>query len=209
MMTIDFISSRCGAVAALCLERLADAARRLRGDRRGAAAVEFAMMSPFLLGLLVPIADLGTYVYDTMQLQLAAQAGAEYAARHDWDPNGILAAMQNAAPSLNLSASDMSVPNSTDLLPGTCYPSASSCTLANTAFVAGNVQVCGCVDPTTGALTKVGCTNPRPTCASTTLTSGIYYTIGAQMQYKTISGLKYPVIANNTLMTAWATVRVQ
>lgn len=213
-MTIDFISSRCATVAVLCLERLADAARRLRGDRCGAAAVEFAMMTPFLLGLLVPIADLGTYVYDSMQLQLAAQAGAEYASRHDWDPNGILGAMQNAAPRLNLSTSDATVPHGTDLLPGVCSPAATSaqatqCTNSGGSFVAGNVQTCGCVDPTTGAMTTVTCSNPRPTCAATTLSSGVYYTIGAQMKYKTISGLQYPFIANNTLMTAWSTVRVQ
>lgn len=208
-MTTFFTTRRCGTLAALCCERLGDAARRLRGDRRGAAAVEFAMIAPFLLGLLLPIADLGTYVYDSMQLQLAAQAGAEYAARHDWDPNGILSAMQNAAPRLNLSTNDQSVPNTTDLLPGTCYPSSASCSSSNAAFVAGNVQACGCVDPTTGAMTNVTCTNPRSTCAGSGLTSGVYYTIGAQMRFKTITGLQYPFIANSSLMSAWGTVRVQ
>ena len=208
-MTTDLTKSRCGTMAALCLERLVDAVRRLRGDRRGAAAVEFALMTPFLLGLLVPIADLGAYVYGSMQLQLAAQAGAEYAARHDWDPNGILGAMQNAAPRLNLSTNDQSVPNTTDLLPGTCYPSGSTCSSSNAAFVAGNVQACGCVDPTSGAMTAVTCTNPRSTCAGSGLTSGVYYTIGAQVRYQTITGLQYPFLANNSLMSAWATVRVQ
>jgi Flp pilus assembly protein TadG len=208
-MTTDFTTSRCGTLAALCRGRLVEAARRLRADRRGAAAVEFALVSPFLLGLLVPIADLGAYVYDSMQLQLAAQAGAEYAARHDWDPNGILSAMQNAAPRLNLSTNDSSVPNTTDLLPGKCYPSGASCTSGNAAFTASNVQACGCVDPTSGAMTTVTCSNPRPTCTGSGLTSGVYYTIGAQMRYKTITGLQYPFIANNTLMSAWATVRVQ
>jgi len=208
-MTTFFTTRRCGTLAAHCFERLVYAVRRLRGDRRGAAAVEFAMMAPFLLGLMVPIADLGTYVYDSMQLQLAAQAGAEYAARHDWDPNGILAAMQNAAPRLNLSTSDSSVPNATDLLPGTCYPSGATCTSSNSTFSAGNVQACGCVDPTSGAMTTVTCTNPRSTCAGSGLTSGVYYTIGAQMRYKTITGLQYPFVANSSLMNAWATVRVQ
>jgi Flp pilus assembly protein TadG len=208
-MTTDLTTSRCRSMAVLCLGRLVDAARRLRGDRRGAAAVEFALMTPFLLGLLVPIADVGAYVYSSMQLQLAAQAGAEYAARHDWDPNGILSAMQNAAPRLNLSTNDTSVPNATDLLPGTCYPSGASCSTANAAFTAGNVQACGCVDPTSGAMNTVACTNPRSTCAGTGLTSGVYYTIGAQMRYHTVTGLQYPFIANNLLMSAWGTVRVQ
>jgi Flp pilus assembly protein TadG len=208
-MRTFFATSRCGTRAALCRERLVDAAQRLRGDRRGAAAVEFAMVAPFLLGLLLPIADVGAYVYTSMQLQLASQAGAEYAARHDWDPNGILSAMKNAAPRLNLSTTDLSVPNTTDLLPGTCYPSSANCSAANATFTAGNVQACGCVDPTTGAMTKVACTNPRSTCAGSGLTSGVYYTIGAQMRFKTITGLQYPFIGNNSLMSAWATVRVQ
>jgi Flp pilus assembly protein TadG len=208
-MTTFFTACRCRTLAALCRERLVDAARRLRGDRRGAAAVEFAMITPFLLGLLVPMADIGAYVYNSMQLQLAAQAGAEYAARHDWDPNGILSAMQNAAPRLNLSTTDLSVPNTTDLLPGTCYPSAANCSTTNVAFTAGNVQACGCVDPTSGAMTNVTCTNPRSTCAGSGLTSGVYYTLGAQMRFHTVTGLQYPFIANNSLMSAWATVRVQ
>jgi Flp pilus assembly protein TadG len=195
-MIPNYMTSSCGKVTAICVGALARVAGRLRHDRRGAAAVEFALMTPFLLGLLVPIADLGAYVYNSMELQLAAQAGAEYAARHDWDPNGILSAMQNAAPNLKLSTSDTGVPNNTDLLPS--------------PFDAGHVQACGCVDPTTGNMTTVACSNPRPTCTGgSQLQSGVYYTVGAQLRYQTVSGLQYPFIANNTLMTAIATVRVQ
>lgn len=195
-MTTDFVTSIGDKVAAACLDGLARIARRLRRDRRGAAAVEFALMATFLLGLLVPIADLGAYIYNSMQLQLAAQAGAEYAARHDWDPNGILSAMKGAAPNLNLSTLDSTVPNNTNLLP---YP-----------FDASHVQVCGCVDSTTGAMTAVTCSNPRPMCTGgMQLQSGVYYTVGVQKRYHPISGLQYPFISDNTLMTQLATVRVQ
>lgn len=195
-MAMKLATTSCGRTMATRLGGLAGAVQRLRNNRRGNAAVEFALMAPFLLGLFVPFADLGAYIYKSMQLQLAAQAGAEYAARHDWDPNGILAAMQNAAPSLNLSTNDNSVPNSTDLLP---YP-----------FDATHVQACGCVDSTTGNMTPVTCSNPRPMCAGgTQLQSGVYYTVGAQAHYKTISGLQYPFLTNNQLMTTQATVRVQ
>lgn len=208
-------TSRDGTMATR-LRGLARAVRRLRNDCRANAAVEFALMAPFLLGMLVPIADLGTYIYKSMQLQLAAQAGAEYAARHDWDPNGILSAMQTAAPSLSLSTSDATVPYNTDVLPGACFPSCAAHSTTypgadgTASFNASNVQACGCVDSTTGAMTPMTCTNPRPMCTGgTQLQSGVYYTVGAQMRYKTISGLQYPFIANNTLMTAVATVRVQ
>lgn len=195
-MVTKLATTSCGSTMAIRLGGLARAVRRLRNNRRGNAAVEFALMAPFLLGLFVPLADLGAYIYKSMELQLAAQAGAEYAARHDWDPNGILAAMQNAAPSLALSTNDHTVPNNSDLLP---YP-----------FDASHVQACGCVDSTTGNMTTVTCTNPRPMCTGgTALQSGVYYTVGAQMHYKTISGLQYPFLSDNQLMTTQATVRVQ
>jgi Flp pilus assembly protein TadG len=51
----------------------------------GAAAVEFAVAAPILLGLLVPVADLG-FAYSTqLQVQQAVQAGAQYASNHPWN----------------------------------------------------------------------------------------------------------------------------
>jgi len=185
--------------AAPRLGRLARALRRLGIARSGAAAVEFALMAPFLLGLMVPLADLGAYIYDYMEIQLAAQAGGEYAARNGWDPTGIQNAVLNAAPSLHLQLVDNNfMTNKSDVLP---YP-----------FPPANVQFCGCASGTT--ITQVpgpgqACPNPRPTCAGTGATSGLYYTVGAQTFYHTISGLKYPFIADGTVIQAWSIVRVQ
>ncbi len=134
--------------------------RRLRDARSGAAAVEFALVAPFLLGLMVPLADLGAYIYDYMEIQLAAQAGGEYAARHGWDPTGIQNAILAAAPNL---ISQITQP----------------------------------------------CPNPRPICTGTGVQSGVYYTIGAQTFYHTISGFKYPFLANGQVIQGWSIVRVQ
>jgi Flp pilus assembly protein TadG len=174
------------------LARLAGALRRWRAARGGAAAVEFAAIAPFVLALFVPLADFGAYVYDNMQLQLAAQAGAEYAARHEWSPTGIENAILTAAPSLNLSMTDANVPNSNDVLPSPFDPA--------------HVQFCGCASGT--SITQVACSNPRPTCANG-LQSGVYYSVGAQTVYHTISGFSYPFLANSQLLTATSTVRVQ
>ena len=176
--------------------QLARALRRLARSRRGAAAVEFALISPFLLGLMVPLGDLGAYVYDNMEIQLAAQAGGEYAARHAWDPTGIENAILSAAPSLNLQLVDnrFAPPNNTDVLPAPFTPT--------------NVQFCGCANGTTITNIVQPCPNPRPTCASG-FQAGVYYSIGAQTFYHTISGLKYPFIPDGTVITAWSTVRVQ
>ncbi|HEV2551365.1 MAG TPA: TadE family protein [Stellaceae bacterium] len=84
------------------LAALLSAARRGLGTEDGNAAVEFAIIAPVLVGLLVPVADYGLYIYDQMQLNLAAQAGMEYAARNGWAPAGIQQAAVNASPALSL-----------------------------------------------------------------------------------------------------------
>lgn len=55
--------------------------------RRGASAVEFALAAPVLAGLLVPLADLGIAYSRQIQVQHAAQAGAQYAVFHAWNTN--------------------------------------------------------------------------------------------------------------------------
>lgn len=60
--------------------------RRLFGkqdqDSSGIAAVEFGLMAPLLAIALICTVDLGLGVYRKMQVQNAAQAGAEYALTH-------------------------------------------------------------------------------------------------------------------------------
>ena len=51
----------------------------LAGHSAGNAAIEMAVIAPVLVLLLVGIADFGMAVYRKMQVQHAAQAGAEYA----------------------------------------------------------------------------------------------------------------------------------
>src|SRR5690349_13225623 len=67
-------------------------ARRLalmaRTDR-GNAAIEFALATPILIGLLVPVADLGIAMSQQLQVQQAAQAGAQYALLHGYNSSAI------------------------------------------------------------------------------------------------------------------------
>ena len=53
--------------------------RSCRGDQRGAAGVEFALVLTVLVIPLLNATDLGIYVYDAMELNGAAQAAAEAA----------------------------------------------------------------------------------------------------------------------------------
>ncbi len=62
----------------------------------GAAALEFALAAPFLLLLLVCLVELGDGVFEAMQVQNAAEAGALYVAKHGWSSAGISAAVINA-----------------------------------------------------------------------------------------------------------------
>lgn len=70
--------------------------RRCAADRRGGALVELAFAVPILTGLLVPIIDIGMGLYQKMQVQDAAQAGAEYAIQSGWNSAAIQSAVTNA-----------------------------------------------------------------------------------------------------------------
>jgi len=64
--------------------------RRLR-DRRGIAAVEFALVAPVLLLVVFTMYDLGEAMWRTTRLELAARAGAQYAFAKPLDEAGIAA----------------------------------------------------------------------------------------------------------------------
>jgi len=68
------------------------AALALFRHERGNAAVEFGMVTPIVAAIFVPSIDVGMGVYQQMQVQDAAQAGAQYAMAHGWN----ITAIQNA-----------------------------------------------------------------------------------------------------------------
>ena len=171
-------------------ERLGRAARRWMAEIRGSAAVEFALVTPVLIGLLVPVIDFGTYIYDKMQLQLAVQAGAEYAARNGWDPTAIPNAIVAAVPSLHLTTANNVRPQ---------------------PFDTAHVEFCGCASGTT--ITPAQCidpnTNQRNTCPNSNppVLVGIYMNLGVQMQYSSL--ITYPGISNPQTVSANAVFRFQ
>lgn len=65
-------------------------------DRSGVAAVEFALIAPMLVAVLLPMTDLGMGAYQKMRVQDAAEAGAQYALKHGYDSAAITSAAQNA-----------------------------------------------------------------------------------------------------------------
>jgi Flp pilus assembly protein TadG len=51
----------------------------------GTSAVEFALAAPVVIGLLVPVADLGMAFSQQIKVQQSAAAGAQYALFHAWN----------------------------------------------------------------------------------------------------------------------------
>jgi Flp pilus assembly protein TadG len=69
--------------------------RRLVRCDSGNSAIEFGLAAPILIGLLVPVADLGIAFAEQIQVQQAAQAGAQYALLHGYDNAAISSAVTN------------------------------------------------------------------------------------------------------------------
>ena len=139
----------------------------LRSAPRGAALVEFALILPFLILLLVLVIDFGFDGYRLMQVQAAAEAGAQYAVRNPnpWNPTAIAAAVLAATGSSGISA----------------IPAPS--------------QVCGCTDGNSfrnaGPATNGSCGGATPACASG---FGIYASVSTRLSYHTM--LPYPRLPN-------------
>jgi Flp pilus assembly protein TadG len=69
---------------------------RLRRSRRGVAAVEFGLMLPMLMILLVCIVELGRFLAQGEAVEKGLRAGAMYAARQDLPLTGtVIAEIQN------------------------------------------------------------------------------------------------------------------
>ena len=153
------------------------AARRGIASEGGNAAVEFGIIAPVLVGLLVPIADFGFYIFDQMQLNLAAQAGMEYAARNSWDPAATQQAAISASPSLNLTAQNVNVSQYCGCPSG------------------GSIVQQNCNDPNTGQ--QANCNNdPNQPLV------GIYVNVTTTFQYNTL--FNYPGIPSSVTLTSGA-----
>jgi Flp pilus assembly protein TadG len=100
----EFVSGIRG-VWSSAYARSVTAVRRTLRDSRGAAAVEFALCAPLLIGFIVPITDIGMRGYSSLQVEIAAQAGGRYAILHGWDSTGITNAVTSATGFTTIAAS--------------------------------------------------------------------------------------------------------
>jgi len=158
--------------------------RRFAGNRAdgvsGVAAVEFAIVVPPLLLMMVCTADLGFGMYRKLQVQNAAQAGAEYAIAHGYQ----FSSMSSTAVLTNITTA---VTGATAFL--------------NIAATPAPSQFYGC--PSTNGVTAV---NSGSTCSDGSV-AGTYFTVSAKGTYTTL--VTYPVLPDTFIFASQSTVRIQ
>jgi Flp pilus assembly protein TadG len=94
-------------------------------DGRGVAAVEFALATPLLAAILTVLVDFGFGFYEKMQVEDAAQAGAQYALIYGWNSTAIQNAVTSATPLSGLTATPAPTqtcgcPSGTSVAAATC-----------------------------------------------------------------------------------------
>ena len=72
--------------------------------QKGVAAVEFALVLPFLLMLAVPVFDLARIVQGDMILTNLSREGANLASRSSQDPQTIMTALAMTTPPLDMAS---------------------------------------------------------------------------------------------------------
>lgn len=95
----------------------------LASSRRGAAAVEFALLVPVIVAGLTGVANYGLAMYNKMELVSAARAGAQMAIRDREDSTSIKQAVVDST-NLNITVADVTTSESclcaVDGLSATC-----------------------------------------------------------------------------------------
>jgi Flp pilus assembly protein TadG len=94
-----------GAPAALSNFRIRSATGKIVTDDHGLAAVEFAMVAPLLILMLIGMIDLGAGFYRRMQVETASHAGAQYAALGAFDATMVATAVTTATNYSKIAAS--------------------------------------------------------------------------------------------------------
>jgi Flp pilus assembly protein TadG len=106
-----------------------------RRARLGGPAVEFALIAPVLIAVLIAMTDLGIAVYQWIDVQSAAQAGAQFAVKYGYTQSAVQTAVTSATDLAGVSATPAPV-QACGCASGTSYLAAScgsSCADGSTA----------------------------------------------------------------------------
>jgi Flp pilus assembly protein TadG len=159
---------------------LTSALVRLWKERRAVALIEFAIVMPILVILLLPLADLGMAFYVKTQVMTAAEAGAEFAFLHStsWTTTTVQSAVTGAT-SLSVSA--------------TPAPS------LKCGYISGTT-----VTYLSGSWTQSTCV-ASSSCGS--VACGAYVQVNAQSTYSAL--FTYLIFGGSSTLSATSIVRVQ
>ena len=100
--------------------RFRPASRHWFHDGSGVVAIEFAFIAPLLVLMFVCLADLGLGIYAKMQVNNAAQYGAQYALVNGYDASAITAAVKSSSDVGSLTVTPSSIcgcPGANGVLP--------------------------------------------------------------------------------------------
>lgn len=114
-----------------------------RGES-GLSGIEFAIIAPVLILMFIATVDLGMGFYSKMEVEAAAQAGAEYASINGWNSDKISTAVTSATTVHGLQASPSpsefcGCPSSSGVTSATCGSTCSAGDKAGT-YVTVNAQ---------------------------------------------------------------------
>jgi Flp pilus assembly protein TadG len=123
-------------------------ARRLvlsaRDDDHGLSGIEFALIAPVLILSFIATADFGLAIYAKMEVENAAQAGTEYAARNGYTSSSVTSAVTSATMISGLSATPApsqfcGCPSTSGVTTATCGTNCASGAAAGT-YVSASAQ---------------------------------------------------------------------
>ena len=77
--------------------KIVPSTRRRRRTTSGTIAIEAALILPMLVLLFTVLFDIGVAAYESMRVQAAAEAGAQFAAKYAWDPVAVAAVVAAAS----------------------------------------------------------------------------------------------------------------
>lgn len=145
--------------------------RRLRDDRRGVAAVEFALWSVLLFMMLVPALDIGLFLIGRSNLGGAVEAAAikSFSTRDTVDFASI--------PGYVRASSGIANPNNITVTVG-CNGGTGNC--INTNASTSTTRTCSCLNAN-GTLSTVSCSG-----SCTVGNPGYFMTITASYPYQTV-----------------------
>jgi Flp pilus assembly protein TadG len=131
----------------------------------GAALIEFTIFAPILMIMIIGLADYGMYIYRMSQVQIATQAGAQYA-------------LQRGTFKASAIASAVTV---------TTCPSGSCSGFTGTITASpAPIQFCGCPSNTGVSQIAAGACTGGLVCASDGSVAGTYVTVRAQATYDSL-----------------------